>query len=36
LARAGASCLQLDTDRAFLPPLRHFLAERAGTGGGRS
>ena len=36
LARAGASCLELETDAAFLPPLRHFLAERSGTGGGRS
>jgi uncharacterized protein (DUF58 family) len=35
LARAGASWLRLDTDRPFVPPLRHFLAQRAATGGGR-
>ncbi|MDG2030680.1 MAG: DUF58 domain-containing protein [Phycisphaerales bacterium] len=36
LARAGASWLQLDTDRPFVPELRHFLAQRARTGGGRT
>ena len=36
LARSGVSWLRLHTDRAFLPPLRHFLANRAAVGGGRT
>jgi uncharacterized protein (DUF58 family) len=36
LARAGASWLRLETGAAFIPPLRHFLASRQHTGGGRS
>jgi uncharacterized protein (DUF58 family) len=36
LARAGASWLQLETDQPFVPALRHFLAQRAQTGGGRT
>jgi uncharacterized protein (DUF58 family) len=36
LARSGASWLRLDTDKPFLPPLRHFLAQRAMVGGGRA
>lgn len=36
LARSGASWLRLDTDKPFLPPLRHFLANRAMAGGGRA
>ena len=36
LARAGASWLRMDTDRPFLPALRHFLAQRARIGGGRT
>ena len=36
LARAGAGFLMLDVDRPVLPPLRHFLAARTGTGGGRA
>jgi uncharacterized protein (DUF58 family) len=35
IARAGASHLELDTDRPFIGPLRHFLAVRAATAGGR-
>lgn len=35
LARAGAAFLMLDVDRPVIPPLRHFLGTRAGTGGGR-
>ena len=36
LARSGVSWLRLHTDRPFLPPLRHFLANRAAVGGGRT
>jgi uncharacterized protein (DUF58 family) len=36
LVRSGASWLALDTDKPFIPPLRHFLAARALAGGGRS
>ncbi|MCH2144290.1 MAG: DUF58 domain-containing protein [Phycisphaerales bacterium] len=36
LARAGASWLRIDTDRSIVPPLRHFLAQRSGAGGGRA
>lgn len=36
LARAGAGFLMLDVDRPVLPPLRHFLAARAGASGGRA
>jgi uncharacterized protein (DUF58 family) len=36
LARAGASHLRLDTDTRFVPPLRQFLAARAGAAGGRA
>ena len=36
LARAGASWLQLDTSQPFIPPLRHFLAARKNSLGGRS
>jgi uncharacterized protein (DUF58 family) len=35
LARAGASHLQLDTDRPFIGPLRQFLAARSAAAGGR-
>lgn len=36
LARAGASWLRLVTSQPFIPPLRHFLAARQNTGGGRA
>ena len=36
LARSGVSWLRLHTDQPFLPPLRHFLANRAAVGGGRT
>jgi hypothetical protein len=36
LARSGVSWLALHTDQPFLPPLRHFLANRAAVGGGRT
>ena len=36
ILRAGASWLRLDTDRSFIPPLRHFLSKRAASQGGRS
>jgi uncharacterized protein (DUF58 family) len=36
LARSGVSWLQLHTDKPFLAPLRHFLANRAAIGGGRT
>ncbi|MCH2133763.1 MAG: DUF58 domain-containing protein [Phycisphaerales bacterium] len=36
LAQGGASWLRLDTDKPFLPPLRHFLTQRAMAGGGRA
>lgn len=36
LVLSGASWLVLDTDKPFVPPLRHFLAERALVGGGRA
>lgn len=36
LARAGATWLRLETDQQFVPPLRHFLAQRAQAGGGRA
>ena len=36
IMRSGGSWLLLDTDKPFVPPLRHFLSSRALAGGGRA